>query len=234
MKHREVSIVIPVYNEEENLAKLLQDLLHRFKKTAEIVVVDDCSSDNTGMIADSYAKRYPSIKVLHRKKGKNGMGAALKDGTRAASGKFIVWVMGDNSDDLSTIPLFINKLKKGADMVFGSRYMDGGSSGDLSPMKALLSSGFTRTMRAMFGIQVHDITNAFRAFRKEVFDSVHLHADDFSISPEFAIKAHVNGFALDEVPTTYKNRTAGKQKFRMLKMGIAYCKLFKYRLRMNE
>ena len=87
------------------------------------------------------------------------------------------------------------------------------------------------TPRLIFGIKVHDITNAFRAFRKEVFDTVNIESGDFAISPEFAIKAHLAGFKLGEVPTTYTNRKAGKTNFKMLEMGLRYLSLTKYRFR---
>ena len=228
MNSKELSMVIPVHNEEGNLPALLDQLVKRFKE-AEIIVVNDHSSDDTERIANTYAKKYSNICVIHRKKGNRGMGASLKEGTRFAKGRYVVWIMGDNSDDLTTIPGMILKLEKGADVVFGSRYMRGGSSGDLDAIKALLSSGYTLATRLVFGVKVHDITNAFRGFRKQAFDQIHLESDDFAISPEFAIKAQRLGFKLDEVPTTYKNRVAGKQKFKMIKMGLAYTKLFKYR-----
>ena len=227
----DASIIIPAYNEQENLPKLL-DNLSSLKKSVgnfEIVIVDDSSSDNTRLIADSYAKKHKNVKVIHRKKGINGMGAALKEGTKTAKGKYIVWVMGDSSDSLKSIPLFIGKLKEGYDMVFGSRYVKGGTSGDLEVSKAVLSSGYTFIAGLLFGFKVHDITNAFRAFRKEVFNKIRLESDEFGISPEFAIKAHLKGYKLGEVPAAYHKRKAGKTNFRMLKMGISYIGLFKYR-----
>ncbi len=226
-----VSIVIPAHNEEANLRPLAEALLALAEKRRlemEIVIVDDNSSDATSRIADSLAKAHKSIVALHRKKDP-GMGNALKEGTKKARGEFIVWVMGDRSDRLETIPIMLRKLKFGYDMVFGSRYIPGGSSGDLDPFKALSSSGYTRLARMVFGLNVHDITNAFRAFRKDVFENILLESSDFAISPEFAIKAHLKGYKLGEVPTTYHNRVFGKTKFSMLKMGIRYISLLRYR-----
>ena len=226
-----VSIVIPVYNEQGNISKLLDGLI-KLKgrlKNFEIIVVDDDSSDKTGPIAHRYSRKYGNIRVLHRSKGVNGMGAALKDGTKAAKGKCIVWMMGDNSDDVATIPRLTEKLKDGYDMVFGSRYMKGGSRGDSNIFKAMLSSGYTFAARLIFGIKVHDITNPFRAFKKEVFSGMALECNDFAISPEFSIKSHLRGYKLAEVPTTYSNRKTGQSKFRIIKMGIAYCRLFRYK-----
>jgi len=225
----EVSIVIPAHNEQDNLPLLLDNILKSSKlKSFETVVVDDNSSDRTRTIAEKYAKKYSNIKVLHRNMGRNGMGISLREGTSIAKGKFIVWLMGDNSDDISTIPKFIDKLKNGTDLVFGSRYIKGGSSSNLDAYKAMLSKNYTIITKILFGIKVNDITNAFRAFRKEVYDNITLESDDFAISPELAIKAHLKGYKLGEVPTIYKDRQSGKPKFKILEMGVSYLKLFKY------
>jgi len=104
--------------------------------------------------------------------------------------------------------------------------MKGGSSGDLSTFKTIASKGFSTLSGVFFGINVHDITNAFRAFNKEVLNSIKLESADFAISPEFALKAHLAGFKLDEIPTTYSNRKKGIAKFKMLEMTKKYFKVF--------
>lgn len=228
----EISLVIPAYNEEANLEPLLKSLLSFLKRenlNCEIIVVDDASSDDTGKIADRWAREYRNISVLHRKKGKNGMGAALKEGTKKARGELVLWLMGDRSDDLDTIPRMIKKIKEGYGMIFASRYMRGGSRGNLSRLKAFLSSRFTVIVRWFFSIPTHDITNAFRIFKKSLFDSIYLESDDFAISPELAIKTHLLGFRMGEVPTTYAVRQADKTKFKIGKMVIRYLSLLKYR-----
>jgi glycosyltransferase involved in cell wall biosynthesis len=150
----------------------------------------------------------------------------LKDGTAAATGEIIVWTMADLSDDTNVIPTFVKKIEQGADMVFGSRYVKGGTSGDLSRFKRFVSNGFTFASRLFLGIKVHDITNAFRAFRKDVFDKIRPSSGDFGISPEFALKAHISGYKLDEVPTSYATRKKGIPQFKMMKMAIRYFSIF--------
>ncbi|MFC1648295.1 glycosyltransferase [Nanoarchaeota archaeon] len=229
-----ISIVIPAYNEEGNLKSLVMDLDKLRKKEkwdCEIVISNDNSSDKTPKIAEDLKKKLKKIKVVQRKKGNNGMGFALMEGTEKASGDIMVWVMGDESDDLTSIPKMVAKIKKGDDMVFGSRYMEGGDSGNLAKFKAFLSSGYTLACRLLFGIKVHDITNAYRAFRKEVYDNVPLVNGDFAISPEFAIKAQLRGYKLGEVPTGYTDRQAGQSQFKIIKMGLSYSKLFIYRFK---
>jgi len=230
------SIVIPVYNEEGNLPSLMDSLIElrdKLKWNCEIVIVNDNSSDNTPEICDKLVNKYNFIIAIHRVKGNNGMGYALIEGTKKANGKNILWTMGDKSDDVNTYDEIIEALNK-YDVVFGSRYMKGGSRGDLGMEKAFLSEGYTFLCRGIFGIPVHDITNAFRGFKKEVFNNINLESGDFAISPEFAIKSHLKGYKLGEVPTRYTDRKAGKGKFKMMKMGIRYVSLFKYKLFKNS
>lgn len=229
-----ISIIIPAHNEEKNIKFLTDSIITVMEKEKigyEIVIVDDNSTDKTGKIAQDISIKNRKITTFHRKGGIRGMGVTLKYGTERANGDIIVWVMGDCSDDVNAIPKMVEKIRQGFDMVLGSRYMEGGSSGDLSLTKAAMSKTYTRMTKMIFGIKVHDITNAFRAFRKNVFDSVQLESNDFAISPEFAIKAHKKGFKLGEVPVTYKNRKFGKTKFNFFKMGIKYGKLFSYKIK---
>ncbi|MBR9699251.1 glycosyltransferase family 2 protein [Candidatus Woesearchaeota archaeon] len=227
----ELSIIVPLYNEEANVPRLSDALMQFIKKEkidAEIVLVNDNSSDNTRMIITALEKKHALIRSIHKRKGNNGMGAALKTGTKKARGKFILWTMGDNSDSVSTYPKILHKLREGYDMVFGSRYMPGGSEGKLDPMKAFFSSSYTKVCKLLFGIKMHDITNAFRGFKKEVFDTIALDSNDYAISPEFSIKAQKRGFKLAEVPTYYHYRKEGDSNFKITQMGLHYgLKMFK-------
>jgi len=223
-----VSIVVPAHNEDDNLPKLMGMLQSASKSMGgtEIILVDDHSTDGTAQLCDSYTRTWQNVRTVHRRSGNPGMGNALKEGTREAKGDVIVWTMADLSDDIETIPRMVNRVAEGADMVFASRYMKGGSIGDLSRTKSLMSRGFTFVSRLFLGVKVHDITNAFRAFRKDVFDKVTLESGDFGISPEFSLKAQLKGFKLGEVPTTYKSRKEGIANFNMVKMSKRYLMIF--------
>jgi len=227
-----ISIVVPAHNEEDNLpilVKNLQSLMKKEKLNVEIILVDDNSNDSTPRICDSFEKEYDNILTVHRFENR-GMGNALSEGTKKASGDVIVWIMADLSDDLNTIPKFLEKIEEGYDIVFGSRYMKGGSSGDLSLFKTFASKGFSTLSRMFLGINVHDITNAFRAFKKDIFNSIKLESADFAISPEFALKTYLAGFKLTEIPTTYFNRKKGIAKFKMFEMTKKYFKVFLWAL----
>ncbi len=225
-----LSIVIPSHNEELNLPSLVEslDTLRKQEKwNCEIVIVNDNSTDSTGKVAERLSKKYRNVKVVHRSSNP-GMGNALKEGTSMAKGKIIIWTMADKSDNPETFPRMVEKINRGYDMVFGSRYIRGGSRGDLAFHKALFSRGYSILAKIIFGLKVNDITNAFRCFRKKVFDSVKLESGDFAISPEFAIKAHKEGFRLGEVPTNYSDRKEGKTTFKIMKMGPRYLSMFRY------
>lgn len=224
-----VSFVIPFHNEAKNAGPMLEQILaytRSRKWQFEVIPVNDRSSDETQVVLDSYSKKHSQVRPLEREQDSeelgNTMGMALTEGTRCASGDIIIWTMGDCSDDPETYGKIVEKIEDGFDMVFGSRYMPGGSRGNLDPAKAFLSSQGTLIARLIFGIPVHDITNAFRGFRKEVFNKVWLESPNFAISPEFAVKAHLAGFKLGEVPTVYTNRTAGVSSFKVARMSMTY------------
>ncbi|MBI2137106.1 glycosyltransferase family 2 protein [Candidatus Woesearchaeota archaeon] len=228
-----VSIVIPAHNEALNIPSLLESLdslRQREHWDCEIVVVNDNSSDDTGSVASGLASKLGGVKIITRVSDA-GMGNALKEGTSASSGDIVIWTMGDKSDNPETFPKMVAKIGEGYDMVFGSRYVKGGSRGDLSLHKALLSRGYSLVAGLLFGLAVSDITNAFRCFSRRVFDSVRLESGDFAISPEFAIKAHKAGFRLGEVPTGYTDRKEGRTTFKIVKMGPRYLSMFKFLFR---
>lgn len=228
-----VSFIIPLHNEEKNCQSAISRIV-KFSKlnhlSYEIIPVDDRSTDSTGKILRNIARKNHFIKPIFRKddykqKG-NTMGKALMEGTEKAKGDFVIWTMGDLADSVKTYKDILNKLQNNYDLVFGSRYMPGGSRGNLDALKAFLSSSGTQLARILFHVPVHDITNAFRGFRRNIIKKVNLIEPGFAISPEFAIKAHQKGFKLGEVPTVYTNRVEGVSNFKLFQMIKSYLQLF--------
>jgi len=228
-----VSFIIPFHNEERNCRPAI-DRIVKFANTNrlkyEIIPVDDRSTDNTPLILEEIASKNRHVKPVYRRddgseKG-NTMGKALIAGSNRAKGEYVIWTMGDLADSVVTYRDIINKLDQGFDLVFGSRYMPGGSRGNLDPLKASLSSTGTLLARILFAIPVHDITNAFRGFRRKILDRINLRESGFSILPEFAILAHLKGYKLGEVPTTYTNRVEGVSNFKLYKMTQSYLFLY--------
>lgn len=228
-----VSFIIPFHNEQENVSLMLERVINyarRQKWNFEIIPIDDRSTDNTRKLLQVFQKKYFQIRPVYRKmdteeKG-NTMGKALIEGTNKATGEIVIWTMGDLTDKAETYKEIINKVQKGYDLVFGSRYMIGGSKGNLDTLKAFLSSFGTRLAGILFGIETNDITNAFRGFRRKMYNNLRLNSSSFSISPEFALKAHLAGYKLAEVPTVYTDRVRGATNFKLFKMSKSYLSLY--------
>jgi len=224
-----ISFVIPAYNEETNLPTLIQELIEIIdnKWVYEIVIVNDNSSDSTADIADALSNKYSNIKVIHRNNGGKGIGLSLRKGTKESTGDFIIWLMSDRCDNLGKIYKIINKLNVGYDLVIASRYMKGGSRGKLSLYRTVLSRGYTLICIAIFGLKLHDITNAYRGFRKGVFDNINLEFDGFAITAEFSIKAYLYNYKIGEVSTVHLGRENKRSVVNVLKIGWPYIRLLK-------
>jgi len=226
-KISKTSIIVPAFNEKEGIEKTLVDLsslLNKNKINYEIIIVDDGSSDGTIDIVKRIALKNKNIKLKVRNENP-GFGFSLIDGSKNSLGEIILWVMGDSSDDFNNIPIMINKINQGYDMVIGSRNVPGGSRGDQEILKAFGSKLYSSLAKILFNLPVYDITNAFRAFRKELINKVELENGDFSISPEFAIKSHVLGYKITEIPTSYIDRKVGEAKTKLFRMGAKYYRL---------
>lgn len=227
----ELSLVIPVYNEETNLSELL-DCVERLKARAgysfEVVVVDDCSRDGSPAILENRAEGAPWLRVT--KTDRNlGMGGALLLGSRMARGDYLIWTMGDLSDRLEDVDAIHGKLKEGWDLVIASRAMEGGDYGELGRVKAGLSHAYSRMAAWLFGLPARDITNAFRGMRKTLLFSLDLKSRNFTISPEMSIKAHRAGARIAEIPTRYRYRQAGESSFKVFRAGWEYALLLRLR-----
>lgn len=235
-KHDEVkvSVVVPAYNEEGNipaLASSLIDYLSSMGWDYELIIVNDHSVDGTPKLIDELALKNKRIVAVHRNNGGRGIGFTLREGTSRASGDVIIWTMADRCDSLDTFRLMVDKIKEGYDLVIASRYINGGSIGDLPKLRAFVGWFYSFVTRLIFpGLGVRDVSNAFRCFRKKVFDTIVLESGDFALSPEIAVKAYRAGFRIGEVPTSYTTRKVGKSSFKLLKMGVRYGSIFKYRI----
>jgi glycosyltransferase involved in cell wall biosynthesis len=227
----QLSIVIPAYNEEANLSALLPELLEvctGYDFEWEVLVVDDGSTDGTLDLIRSMTERFENLRFLHFF-ANQGMGTALTLGSKSARGEVVVWLMADRSDRLEDIRKLYEKVNDGLDLVIASRAMEGGSYGELGGVKASLSHAYSQVARVWFGIRAQDLTNAFRATRQSLFDSLDLRSRDFAISPELAIKAHLAGARIGQIPTVYSFRSQGHSSFRILSMGLRYSRLLLYK-----
>jgi len=211
-----LSVVIPAHNEAENLKWLvpvLSGVLQQENLSHEIIIVNDHSTDETLQTVEAFSKHLPGVKMIHRV-GESGFGRTLREGFEAAKGEVVVPFMGDASDDPMDIPKLYQKIQEGYDVVYGSRFDRGGSVKDYPFLKLLANRMGNFLVRILFQIPEKDITNAFKAFRKETLQLCQpIEATTFNITLELAIKAHLFGKRYTSVPVHWRGRTAGISSF---------------------
>ena len=208
------TICLPTYNERENLERMIRALE---AVGARVLVIDDSSPDGTGEIADRLAAELDWVGVLHRER-KEGLGPAYLAGFRhaLADGAELVLEMDcDFSHDPADVPRLIAAAEDGADLVLGSRYVEGGSIGDWGIVRRVVSAGGSWYARLMLGVPIRDLTGGFKCFRRRVLESIDLEAVDtrgYAFQIEMTYRALRNGFRVVEVPIRFVDRTHGGSK----------------------
>lgn len=209
-----VTVVIPTYNERENLPHVSAAvLLHGYR----LLVVDDGSPDGTGALADEIAADQPRMSVLHRP-GKQGLGPAYAAGfdrALADGAEVIVEMDADFSHDPADLPRLVAGIDGGADLVIGSRYVPGGATPDWPAGRRLISKGGNLYARMMLGIPVRDATAGFRAFRAGALQELpyrSAQASGYGFQVEMAWRAVEAGLTVREVPITFRDRRVGQSK----------------------
>jgi dolichol-phosphate mannosyltransferase len=221
MSLKGISVILPTYNERENVENLVHAILeipafHGFQ--LEVIIVDDNSPDGTGEIADRLAKEFLSVKVVHRP-AKMGLGSAIKVGSNFASYDRVVVMDADFSHPPSELPKLVSKLDQ-ADIVVGSRYVKNGRMN--APYYRVLASKFINyCIRWLAGLKVRDCTGGFHAMRKRVLEELDVRGRGGEYDIELLIKAQRKGYSILEVPFVYGYRTHGASKTKA-RYGITY------------
>jgi dolichol-phosphate mannosyltransferase len=213
----QVNVIVPTYNESENIKALVTQLL-ALPTGILVIVVDDNSPDGTGDIADRLAEENPGrIEVIHRA-GKLGLGTAYIAGFKqalAARADLICTMDADFSHNPRYIPDMVAKIGQGYDLVIGSRYVPGGGTSGCTFDRKLLSWGANAFARTVLGLRAHDTTAGFRCYRREVLESVQLDeikASGYSFLIEMLHRVRRRGWQVGEVPITFENRRLGTSK----------------------
>jgi dolichol-phosphate mannosyltransferase len=211
-----VLIITPTYNERDNLETFLS-LVFGALPTVHVLVVDDNSPDGTGKLADEIASKDERVKVLHRP-GKMGLGTAYLAGFRWAlqDDYAIVFEMDtDLSHDPKYIPDFLRAIDAGADMVIGSRSVDGGGVEGWGPGRHLLSKGGSLYARTILGVSVRDLTAGYKAFTRRALEAIELdrvQSNGYSFQIELTYRLLNKGFKVVEIPTIFVDRRVGQSK----------------------
>ena len=211
---RDVLVVLPTYNEAENIEPIAHAIL---AQGAELLVVDDNSPDGTGNLADRIASTEPRAHVLHRSH-KDGLGpayaAGLAWGLDRGSG-VVCGMDADFSHSPADLPRLVAAVDDGADLAIGSRYVPGGGIADWSQLRRALSRGGNRYAKAMLGLEVRDLTGGFRAFRAAAIAGLRpdlAEASGYGFQVEMAWRAESSGLRVVEVPIVFRDRVRGESK----------------------
>lgn len=224
-----VSCIVPARNEEGNITAVIEALTSVLQggsliREYEIVVVNDNSTDRTGKIIDTLAQEDLHVRPVHRTTTP-GFGNAIKTGMKEACGEILIPFMGDLSDNPRDIPRLVERISEGYDVAYGSRFVEGGALYGYPKAKMIANRAFNNLVRLSFGIPFRDVTNAFKAYRREVIDEIGvdtLESSGFDLTVEIPIRAHILGFRSSEVPVQWTDRTAGEAKLKLSRNGSVY------------
>ena len=230
-------IIIPTYNESENVEKLL-DLISRTDPAAHVLIVDDNSPDRTYEIVERLMQTsYPGRLFLLKRAGKLGLGTAYLAGFKWALARdyeYIFEMDADFSHDPKYLPDFLAAIQT-HDLVLGSRYVPGGGVKNWGLLRKFISRGGSLYARTILGLSLRDLTGGFKCFRREVLEAIDLDSiksNGYSFQIEMTYRAKCKGFRICETPIVFEDRTAGKSK--MSRKIFLEAVLMVWKLRMDS
>ncbi len=214
-----LEIIIPVYNEGENIVRTLEEINTQIKYPHKILVVYDFDEDSTLPPLQRYIARSGHMGI-RTEKNHYGKGAlnAIKSGFEATQEELCLVCMGDLSDDMSAVGPMLEKMAEGCDIVCGSRYMRGGRQIGGPFLKGFLAQMAGLSLHYISGLPTHDVTNSFKMYRSSMLRRITIESTGgFEIGMEIVIKAHLLSCKIDEVPSTWRDRSGGESKFQLWK-----------------
>jgi dolichol-phosphate mannosyltransferase len=210
-----LSLVVPVYQEADNIRAFLRDVEAKVREPHEILIVHDFPEDNTLPAIAAIDPPCPGVRLVHNTLGR-GVLNALRSGFAASRGDVVVVMMADCSDEAADVSAMAARVRDGADVVAGSRYVRGGRQEGGPWLKRTLSRLAGVSLHYLAGLPIHDATNNFRAYSRRVVEQLRIESGaGFSVALELTLKAHWRGWQVAEVPTVWRDRTAGESRFRL-------------------
>jgi dolichol-phosphate mannosyltransferase len=226
-----LSVVIPAHNEAGSIRKTVTDVSAALDTEGidyEVIVVDDGSTDGTGAAVEAVAAEKPRVRTFRSHYGR-GFGLAVRAGLDRFEGDAVAIVMGDGSDDPNDLVRYQRLLEEGYDCAFGSRFLPGSVVRDYPKVKLVLNRIVNFGIRVLFGHRYNDTTNAFKAYRREVIETVQpLLSNHFNLTVELPLKAIVRGHSYAVIPISWTNRAAGTSKLSLKEMGSRYAFIVLY------
>jgi glycosyltransferase involved in cell wall biosynthesis len=213
----DLAIILPVYNEGPAVEPVLRGLADAVKTPHELVVVYDFDGDTTVPVVAGLAGELPALRGLRNDLGR-GVLNAMKAGIAGTTAPYVLISMADGSDDPHAVDRMVALAKGGADVVAASRYMRGGRQIGGPPLKRLMSRVAGLTLHWFARVPTHDPTNNFKLYSRQFLDSTTIESTaGFELALELTVKATIARRAIAEIPTTWRDRTAGTSNFRLRK-----------------
>ena len=226
-----LSVVIPAHNEAGSIEETLRSLAEVLDREAidyELLVVDDASSDDTLRLAQRLGEENGRIRGIPSHLGR-GFGHTVRAGLERFEGDAVAIVMADGSDSPEDLLTYHRLLEDGFDCAFGSRFIRGSRVRDYPRPKLVLNRIANLVVRILFRHGYNDTTNAFKAYRREVIDTVQpLLSNHFNLTVELPLKAIVRGHSYAICPISWTNRKAGDSKLKVQEMGSRYLFILLY------
>jgi glycosyltransferase involved in cell wall biosynthesis len=224
---RPLTIVIPVFNEGANFPALWLEMVRHLDFPYKALVAYDFEEDDTLAVVQQIIAQGETRLRLIKNTYDRGVVGAIRTGFDAAPAGPVLVVMADLSDDLSQVAKMLELYQLGSHIVVGSRYMKGGKLIGGPWFKQLLSRLSGLSLYWLRGMPTHDATNAFKIYDRAMLDDIHIESrGGFELSLEITVKAFLAGFSISETPATWRDRTAGTSRFRLLKWLPHYLKWF--------
>lgn len=213
----ELSIVLPVYNEGEAVEPILRELSKAVATPHELVVVYDFDEDTTLPVVRRLEHEIPNLRALRNDIGR-GVLNAMKAGIAGTSAPYVLISMADGSDEPAIVDRMVDLAKGGADVVAASRYMKGGRQIGGPPIKRLMSRVAGLTLHWFARVATHDPTNNFKLYSRRFLESTEIESTaGFELALELTVKATLAKRRIAEIPTTWRDRTAGQSNFKLRK-----------------
>jgi dolichol-phosphate mannosyltransferase len=213
----ELSIILPVYNEGEAVEPVLRGLSNAVATPHELVVVYDFDGDTTVSVVGRLATDIPGLRGLRNDIGR-GVLNAMKAGIAGTTAPYVLISMADGSDDPEAVDRMVELARDGADVVSASRYMKGGRQVGGPPLKRLMSRVAGLTLHWFARVPTHDPTNNFKLYSRRFLNAVEIESTaGFELALELTVKATLQRRRIAEIPTTWRDRTAGQSNFKLRK-----------------
>ncbi len=231
-----LSVVIPAHNEAGSIRPTLEGLVDALDRAGiehELVVVDDASVDGTSAVVAEIAAEHDQVRCV-RSHYAGGFGFAVRAGLDVYTGDAVAIVMADGSDSPDDLVAYHRLLEEGFDCAFGSRFMSGSRVEDYPRVKLLLNRAANGLIRTIFRHGYNDTTNAFKAYRREVVETMQpLLSNHFNLTVEMPLKAIVRGHSYAVIPISWRDRSSGESKLAIKEMGSRYLFIVLYVLLEN-